>query len=802
MSNGVVTTAVCKTLQSLGLSPRKEHQIENALVRQIESSGPEFVLSRLGTLSDWRKMHMRGEVSYHPEWFRFKNHDGCCTPADSIGSQLWALKDKTFFAVVGALRKSVELSIPSEKQLMKWLDGVRCENMSDPNFHLKPFGAQALDGLEKRLVAEWANRPWFNVSDVTGTNVPGSGKFMKVNCEKQEVNGKVVKTQYLDPRSLLAAYEFSASTAPLFIWQFLDDIDAPTRMGEGLDDSEAVIGSLRNLINDKLSSPSLLDEALMGSSPVFDDEFASTCDLVTHRLGFAHSVGNIGFLEQEGGKLRTVANPNRLVQWANIPLGNVLSHLQRINPDSYVYCQEDGMNWAQTQLQKGISLSSFDMSSATDRLDFSKWLDEKFCLLEKYPDRWTLLRRSLDLFRDTAAAPWSIPGHVADLIGAKVNEISWSVGQPLGLRPSFPTLTLMNSDFAKAAIMRVDGKFEPGHFACVGDDLIIETKYASAYMDVVACYNGKINNDKTMVSDRYAEFCSHLVTRSTIFPLKPRWVMELEGSVQNVEKFTTSGLTPKVQPWVYDLHNDIARYAIKGSVHIPYSVTSGPLSLNTRVAVNTLLAACHPGSRDSDYVTLQTLFMRAMENENKLGPVRWLELGSTSAEGAYPAFGGQSANPCVDLKYEGQSFVSNEILGSISTDKSTSVEVPVKQDWDYRENRYKVPSSKLSSDKALARKLKRIDISEGDGLVEACIRKDNVETRVVVDTNPESPQALVAHRVFGRGSQSVKTVETVQDLLLDEPVLTALYSRRPTLPNEVEIGVDTEVLEDDILDLC
>jgi hypothetical protein len=88
------------------------------------------------------------------------------------------LSDKTFFTVVGALRKAVELAIPSEKQLKKWLDGVRCENLSDTATHVSKYTELTLDTMEKRLVSEWAQRPWFNVSDVTGTNVPGSGAFI------------------------------------------------------------------------------------------------------------------------------------------------------------------------------------------------------------------------------------------------------------------------------------------------------------------------------------------------------------------------------------------------------------------------------------------------------------------------------------------------------------------------------------------------------------------------------------------------------------------------------------------------
>jgi hypothetical protein len=146
-----VQTAVCKSLQSLGLSPRKEHQIENAIAIQIRSSGPEYLLKRLSSLSDWRKMHMRGDTEYHPDWHAYKVYHGAKVPSDPIGSQVWSLSDKAFFAVIGSLRKAVELAIPSEKQLQKWLEGVRCENRSSKEDLGISAGYPTLDEMERGL---------------------------------------------------------------------------------------------------------------------------------------------------------------------------------------------------------------------------------------------------------------------------------------------------------------------------------------------------------------------------------------------------------------------------------------------------------------------------------------------------------------------------------------------------------------------------------------------------------------------------------------------------------------------------
>jgi hypothetical protein len=389
------------------------------------------------------------------------------------------------------------------------------------------------------------------------------------------------------------------------------------------------------------------------------------------------------------------------------------------------------------------------MSSATDRLDYKKFLHEYFSRVYAEPDQFPLLSRSLELFEDTSACNWTVPGHIADLCGMTGNEIGWTVGQPLGLRPSFPILSIMNASFANSAILAVDGKVTPGHFACVGDDLIIESKYAVAYMSRVTGFNGKINNDKTMVSDRYAEFCSHLITKSTCYPLKPRFIIEIEGSLQNVEKFSTKGLQPKVPKWVKDLHDQLSRHYLEGFNTIKYSNSTNPATLMERIGENTLIEAIKPASRDQEKVTLQTLYMRAEETREKNNGAmpRAKDLSSSYASNAYPKFGENNAQPNVKVKYETLAKEYDyDILGAVSTDQSTSVELPIKKEWDFRKAEYSTPQSEISQAKSVARQLGKIDTTVVGPLVESKTRVKDVETTILVDTSPDSPEILLSHR--------------------------------------------------------
>lgn len=734
-----VQTAVCKSLQSVGLNPRKEHQIENAIAIQLRSSGPEFVLKRLSDLSDWRKMHMTGDTLYHPDWHAFKVKQGHCCPSDPIGANLWGLSDKAFFSALGACRMAVELVIPTEKQLTKWIEGVRCENKSSDYHVMAKCPDKWLDELEEKLQQKWSGRHWFDIRDISCTSISGSGKTMNVGFEKDRVHPKAL--------SLLSAYGFSVSTAPLFIWQFFKDIDLPHRLAEGSDCPDELIDSLSEVINAKKSSYQLEDEALMGSSFLSDEEQLASKKYRNFSMGFMHSVGNIGFIQKPGGKLRTVANPNRLVEYANVPLGEALCDVYyKYTPEVFVLNQSDGWAWAQEKLREGVSLSSFDMTAASDRLDYAKFLHHYFKKAYEGNDH-PLLQRSLELFEDTSGSNWSIPGHVADLCGISCGEIGWSVGQPLGLRPSFPTLTIMNSTFAKNAVYAVDGKYSRGHYACVGDDLIIETKYADAYMEAVAAYNGKINNDKSMQSDRYAEFCSHLVTRSTVYPLKPRFLLDLDGSLSNVDKFTTKGLHPVVPKWCVEIHNRLAQNHLDGFNTIKYYATANPLPLEQRIGVNTLIEVIKPASRDAEHVTLQSVYLRALEERERQGSMPPIEeMSSSYASHAYAGFGGPLGRPKVVTKRQSQpSGYGFGTLGEVSTDTSTSVEVPVKKEWDYRSARYVRPASEISQAKKVLRTIEATEVEVVGPLIESSTVVKGVKTSVLVDTSSETPEVSVRH---------------------------------------------------------
>jgi hypothetical protein len=669
-------------------------------------------------------------------------------PTSQLESLLWKHTDKAFFAVIGAITKSIEFNLPSKKQLKKWFEAVRCENQSNEDVIIAKLTPKALNRMEEKLQRKWNERGFFEPADVTGTNIPGSGKSVSLRWDK--------KSKTIDSKSLLGAYSFTLDTAPIFSWQFLQDIMGITSFGSAYPNTEKFSEELLSLIEEKKANPALQDEAIMGHDFSEEAHLMGT-RTVNYSLGMCHSVGNIGFLQQEAGKLRTVANPNRFVQWCSVPLGEVLSEFFYVEKHGhYTLNQDGGKQWAQRKLREGISLSSFDMSSATDRLDYKLFLEKYFKLVFETDD-YPLLKRNLEFFVDVSSAPWTVSGLVSDLIGSHSSQMSWTVGQPLGLRPSFPMLSIMNAACAQQAVYEIDGKYTDGHFACVGDDLIIESRYAERYMDKIRQFNGKINTEKCLVSDKYAEFCSHLVTRDTIYPLKPKWAQDLDGSLNNVERFTTKGLKPSTPHWIRELHHSLAQYSLDNFTNSPYRNDSKPKSLKERVGVNTILTICQPALRSTEEITLNALVSRALKaSEDGSLSLRVRDLASSWANQAYNEF-----QPVLDFdelfEYDSEEdriyYRTNPLsyFEKLTSVCSTSVELPVKTEWDYRRNIYVPQEAMITSAKKKSKLFKDIDYESEGNLLSVTLRDwsgydktpEPLSINLLMELNVKNGQAVI-----------------------------------------------------------
>lgn len=211
---------------------------------------------------------------------------------------------------------------------------------------------------------------------------------------------------------------------------------------------------------------------------------------------YRSSVGNIGIIQEQGYKLRAVANPGRVYQCALQPLGkriyDILPHL----PWDCTHNQDKGFPFIQSHLSGEKTVYSIDLSGATDYFP----LDLQMAILKK------MFKHDLDsvnLFYDLSRGYWKY----------KDRMIRWTKGQPLGLYPSFGSFAL-----AHGLLLFVLNDFKHMNaFFVLGDDVVIldETLY-KRYISVLSELECPISYAKSLISNNLAEFAGKLLTKDKI----------------------------------------------------------------------------------------------------------------------------------------------------------------------------------------------------------------------------------------------------------------------------------------------
>lgn len=224
-------------------------------------------------------------------------------------------------------------------------------------------------------------------------------------------------------------------------------------------------------------------------------------------------VGRIGFIQEPGYKLRAVANPDRIVQFALEPLRKEIARwLKKTCPEDCTFDQEAGVRVVSQWLAEGKTVHSVDLSDATNNFPF----DLQLSILRKgMSGRW---KPWIDLFEEVSRAKWSVRGPDRSL-----TTIEWTKGQPLGLGPSFVSFALAHNHLVSLLKER-----HGGDFRILGDDIvIIGDSLAQHYRSALTDLGCPISADKSISSNRVAEFAGKIIQGDGIIqPYKWRGVSD------------------------------------------------------------------------------------------------------------------------------------------------------------------------------------------------------------------------------------------------------------------------------------
>lgn len=208
--------------------------------------------------------------------------------------------------------------------------------------------------------------------------------------------------------------------------------------------------------------------------------------------------GRICFLQEPGGKLRSIASPLRVHQEALRPLGRVIYNILEEIPWDCTFDQGKAIPFIQSRLASGGTVHSVDLSSATDMFPLSLQVEALRAFIRKED------HDHIELFEEISRSTWSSP----------LGDLRWSKGQPLGLYPSFGCFSLTHG----LLLYHLNG----GHFNdffVVGDDVVIlKDSLRTSYISILDRMGCPWSPDKSISSNELSEFAGKIITSQWIIP--------------------------------------------------------------------------------------------------------------------------------------------------------------------------------------------------------------------------------------------------------------------------------------------
>lgn len=559
--------ALCQALYLSGISGKNENLIENYIRKLWTNSGSQFVIDYLKVLKEQtitelisnnnKFNNVQGTISV--AW----NHQLHRPKVRPMGLLYSMYKDPmSRLKVIGAMINSITFETASKKQLKKVISGVRTNDCPKPSFTLQreieQFIRTIVPNLSRNIEKRIAAYHQYSMSDLTNRVLPYGDRginifHLKMQAYKLAQQDRLSDNDVTELHKIIATLQRHTDsqyiTAPSIVKQTWTDIVLTAAENDKNNEDHYLRLSLST--SGIISSPyyawsknhkpymgTSLCSSLRGEGSVAPDK----CELN----------GRYDFLQQPGGKLRAIANVNRFTNYVFEPFAKALEDVIYSHPCVKVKDQKDGLRFVQEMLRDGQTLYSFDLSSATDTLNYRLFTEAIIHETKKDEYMLTFVSSEADFSPEEredihTAVSNKVLCMYTELF-EKVSQlplqcdsldspIQFTTGQPLGMKGSFQILTLMNFTAGMIACQR-KGVNPADHFRVVGDDFICSETVASEYSDIIQQMGGITNLEKTICSKSYGEFLSKLVTPVEIYSIKPKYRLGHKALFLNAEKAT------------------------------------------------------------------------------------------------------------------------------------------------------------------------------------------------------------------------------------------------------------------------
>lgn len=488
-----ISDRVCQHLCQVGLHPRESARFASQIQKWVKQSGPEWTVSRLKSLSDYYKARLVNRSAPLPEGWATKRNSRNKKKvlADGFIHRTLSSFEGAGLKKAQALIRSyqiITLKEVSSKQMDKFVSAVSAK---------QPTPSKLVTDVERTITSGYVLHRFQDNGFLKGTElVPLSHWSMPSEKRspviKFDYKNRPVKIQSV-PRSniksksielLLHDRDFNE------LWQTY-----------GPEVSECLTGSPDHLVC-----------------------FSRIHDMDQDRN---IPVGSIGFIQEGGAKLRSVANPLLVVQALGEPLKLKLAQVCKDHKSCYVFNQGEALSLIHTWLGSGETVWGFDSTSFTDSFPYSIQRSVLLLLFK----RGIVSEFDISVFDTVISKSWKIGRQNDD---GTYPCIRWQSGQPMGFGPSFFLATVAHVACLEA-LCYLKGIGDSGNqFAIVGDDIVIRNgELAAAYHELMTDLGVSINMEKSMASSDYAEFCGKIVSKK--HGVSPSIKTKLYKSAEQIE---------------------------------------------------------------------------------------------------------------------------------------------------------------------------------------------------------------------------------------------------------------------------
>lgn len=220
------------------------------------------------------------------------------------------------------------------------------------------------------------------------------------------------------------------------------------------------------------------------------------------------TMGTLNVTQEPGGKARFFAAPELIYQEALTPLQTFLMACLHSNPQDACYNAPAAISCIQEHLRAGQTVYTYDLTQATDAFPSALSWYALGCT-HRIPDS------HYNLLIKVSKGIWRV-SEECQKTGFLPDRIQWTVGQPLGTKPSFAAFAFSHHALIRGIARSLSR--DPNCYFLIGDDVVIfDPDVAREYKSVMLALGVQVPEEKSMVSNRVSEFGGQTILRSEAF---------------------------------------------------------------------------------------------------------------------------------------------------------------------------------------------------------------------------------------------------------------------------------------------